>query len=413
MNTKTHALALLGLTLLLPTALAAGDYYSGKSVYEPDDVGLLQTAPYTVDVYGGASALYNSNTTQLFNGTGAWMGVFDYGFDFKSRREGSLGGYYGLGYNGQAYWYENSRAAAGRDPLEHRVNGFFGLNGGKTRFRLNTDYYRNSGNSVDFESINREARSAQSNDFNIDATVARDLDHGSLEFGAGYYLRDFDAGTLLNDQNSYYGDVAWYFAPGSTPKTSYGLGFKFGSDDYNNNANQDFYIPSLRVRHAASAKTNLHGSVGWENRSRSSGIGGSADSFVFDFGANWRASDKTNLDFVVSRAVRPSYTGPNSDFTSTGFIVKATHDLPGQFVLGANVGYENANYFSTLPGAAIANLRKDNFLRTGVSVSHPLRISNDFGGTVTVFYNYNQNDSTIAVTEFDQSIAGVRFGFAY
>ncbi len=413
MNTKTYAWAALGLALIVPNALVSGDYYSGKEVYDSKGVVMFEETPYTIDVYGGASAVYNSNTTQLFNGTGAWVGIFDFGFDFDSANQGGRGFDYGFGYDGAAYWWEDSVAAAGRDPLEHRVNGYFQVNGGKTRFRFNADYYRNNGNSMDFNNIQRETRSAQSHDVTLSAEVIRDLSRGSLEFGAGYYMRDFDSGTFLNDQDSYYGDIAWFHRPHFAPKSSVGLGFRFGSDEYQRNVNQDFYTTSLRWRYQASAKTTAYGSVGWENRSATGG-GGDVDNFVFDAGVVWAMSDKTSFDFFVARSVRPSYTGISQDFESLGFTAVMTHDLPGQFVLNARAGYENADYFPTSAAAGpIATIREDDFLRLGVSVSHPVAITQDLGGSVSVFYNYNETDSTVNLVDFDQHITGVRFGFLY
>ncbi len=414
MNTKTYAWAALGLALVVPNTLVSGEYTSGKEVYDSKGVIMFEESPYKVDVYGGASAVYNSNTTQLPGGIGAWVGIFDFGFDFKSANQNGRGAVYGFGYDGAAYWWESNAARFGRDPLEHRLDGYVGVNGGKTRFRLNVDYYRNNGNNMDFNAINREARPAQSHDFNFDATVVRDLDRGSLEFGGGYYMRDFDAGTFLNDQDSYYGDIAWFHNPGFAPKSSLGLGFRFGRDEFQRNVNQDFYNTSFRWRHRATGKTTAYGSLGWENRSSTVTGGGSVDNFVFDIGVNWQATDKTTLDFVVAQAIRPSYSTVGSDFKSLGFVAKLSHDLPGLWSLDARAGYENADYFPTTAVAnPVALIREDNFLRLGVSVSHPVTVCQDVNGSVSIFYNYNENDSTVAPSNFSQNIAGLRFGFLY
>ena len=414
-------MALIGFAITAPGTLISGDYYadsgkssySGKSAYEAPGAGLLQESPYKLSLYGGASAVYNSNTTQLSNGTGAWMGVFDYGVAFASGDEGARGVVYGFNYDGNAYWYENSAAAAGRDPLEHYVGGFFGLNGGKTRFRLDTNYYRNNGNSIEFSGIDREARNAQSHDYRIDASVVRDLDRGSIEFGGGYFMRDFDSGTLLNDQNSYYGDFAFFHKPIFAPKSSLGVGLRVGTDDFTGNVNQDTIAPSFRWRYQASAKTTAYGSMGYESRSNATSTGGDSENFVYDVGVAWAVSDKTSLDFYAARTVRPSSSGVSQDYTSDAFILTISHDLPGQFQLAANVGYENADYFSSGAGTVIANLREDDFLRLGVSLSHPVRLCESVGGVMSVFYNYNENDSNLAIASFDQSIAGVRFGVTY
>ena len=411
MNTKTlTALTAIGLALIVPNTLISGDYYSGKEVYEPQESIMFEESSFSIDLYGGASAVYNSNTTQLSDGIGAWAGIFDFGFDFESANQGGRGSEYGFGYDGSAYLWENATAAAGRDPLEHRIDGYFQLNGGKTVFRLNSDYYRNNGNAVNFLNVNRESRSAQSDDLGLDASLVREISRGSLEVSAGYNMRDFVSGSGLNDQSSYAVDLALYHSLGFAPKTNYGIGFRFGSDDYSNNLDQDFYTTSLRWRYRASQKTTAYSTLGWETRSTSGGQ--DADNFVFDAGLNWEISSKTELNLYLSRNVRPSYSGTNAGFESLGGAASISHDLPGLFVLGARIGYENAEYYSTGGGPAISP-REDDFVRLGLSVSHPISLTPDVNGSVSVFYNYNDNDSSDNTANFDQSVTGLRLGFKY
>lgn len=411
MNTKTiTSWAALGLAFIVPSTLISGDYYSGKEVYEPQGGVMFEESPYTVDLYGGASALYNSNTTQLSDGIGAWAAIFDFGFDFESANQGGRGSEYGFGYDGSAYLWENATAANGRDPLEHRVDGYYQINGGKTVIRLSSDYYRNNGNSVNFLNVNRESRSTQSDDLGLNASMVREITNGSLEVSAGYNLRDFVSGSGLNDQNSYAMDFALYHSLGIAPKTNYGVGFRFGSDDYSDNGEQDFYTTSLRWRYQASAKTTAYSTLGWETRSISGGE--DSDNFVFDAGVNWEVSSKTSVNLFLSRKVRPSYNETNADFKSLGGTAAISHDLPGLYVLDARIGYENADYFSTAGGPG-ATQREDDFVRLGLSVSHPISLTPDINGSVSVFYNYNENDSSGAGADFDQSVTGLRLGFKY
>ena len=85
-------------------------------------------------------------------------------------------------------------------------------------------------------------------------------------------------------------------------------------------------------------------------------------------------------------------------------IAQLSHDLPGLYTLDARVGFENAEY---------DNGREDDFLRLGLSVSRPVILAQDLNGSVSVFYNYNENESSEVLSSFDQTLAGVRFGFVY
>ena len=410
MNTKTYAWAALGLSLIVPNALVSGEYsYGSKEVYESTGVAMFDETPYTVDLYGGGSTVYNSNTTQLSDGTSAWVAIFDFGFDVESGNQGGRGFDYGFGYDGAVYWWDNTTAAADRDPFEHRLDGYVQVSGGKTRFRIGSDFYRNNGNAMDFVNANREARSAQSNEWGVNASLVRDLSRGSFEVGAAYNMRDFDAGPGLNDQDGYLVDFALFHRFAGAPKTSYGVGFRFGSDDSSGNVDQDFHTTSIRWRYQASSKTSAFSSLGLENRSRPTGTGrstatGDVDNFVFDAGFKWQVSPKTGLDLYVTRNVRPSYFGVNSDYESLAGVAQVSHNLPGLYTLDARVGFENAEY---------NNGREDDFLRLGLSVSRPVSLSQGLNGSVSVFYNYNENDSSETFVNFDQTLAGVRFGLVY
>lgn len=410
MNTKTYAWAALGLSLIVPNTLVSGEYsYGSKEVYESTGVAMFEETPYTVDLYGGGSTVYNSNTTQQSDGTSAWVAIFDFGFDVESGNQGGRGFDYGFGYDGAVYWWDNTTAAADRDPFEHRLDGYVQVSGGKTRFRIGSDFYRNNGNAMDFVNANREARSAQSNEWGVNASLVRDLSRGSFEVGAAYNMRDFDAGAGLNDQDGYLVDFALFHRFAGAPKTSYGVGFRFGSDDSSGNVDQDFHTTSIRWRYQASSKTSAFSSLGLENRSRPIGTGrstatGDVDNFVFDAGFKWQVSPKTGLDLYVTRNVRPSYFGINSDYESLAGVAQVSHNLPGLYTLDARVGFENAEY---------NNGREDDFIRLGLSVSRPVSLSQGLNGSVSVFYNYNENDSSETFVSFDQTLAGVRVGLVY
>lgn len=387
---------------------------SGKYVLSDKEVAgamILNARSLNVDLFAGATYLYDSNTTQLEGGPDAHVGVFDFGFNILSGNQGTRGGYYGFDYTGQAFLYENAAQQFGRDTLEHSLGAFFGVNGGKTRVRAAVDYARNNGNSIDFDNVNRETRRAPSNDFDFDGSVTRVLPHGSLEAGVNYALRDFDAGSGLNDQNSIFGDLAWYFNPGSAPKTSIGLGFRVGEDDYDNNFNQTYYTPSIRGRYRMSGKTSFNASLGYEIRDVSGPGAVDTEGTVFSGGMTYAPSPKTSYDLSFYRNNRPSYVTTGQDVNSTGAALRMTQRLPANFTLRSSVGYENADYTNTVAG--VTPLREDNFWRFQTSIGHPLRIADGLRGDVSVFYHYNENDSTLVFTEFDQHIVGFRVGLLY
>lgn len=384
-------------------------YFDGKYVTEGE---VLPVSKYKVDVFLGLSYVYDSNTTQLPNGQGSSLGVVDFGFDFSKGSESGRGSFYGFNYTGNAFFYEDSALQAGRDNLNHRFGGDFGINGAKTKFRFSTDYFHNSGNSLDFADFDREVRAAESDDYSFAFSAVRQLPHGSIEVGTGYSLRDFEAGTLLNDGSGYYGDFAWFYRPGFAPRSSFGVGVNAGRDNFDRNGDQDYVTPSFRWRYRLSGKTNLYGSAGQEFRSTNGPGGRDSENFVYRTGVTWAASSKTTLDLSSYRNVSPSYVTGGEDYRTTGVILVMSQQLPGNFSLSTSAGYESADYFQTGIGG-IPSGRQDDYFRLGVNLGHPLRITDHLAGDVSVFYNYNENSSNSNLVEFDQHVTGVRMGVTY
>jgi hypothetical protein len=402
-------------------AIAAdeSDNYSGASLLDSTAPTGLEDSPggfslfpgLKVDLTGSTSYIYDSNTTQSATPDSASLFAFGFGAIAKSGPENERGAFYGLDYSGQAFLYTDSADDFGRDPYEHFFGGYVGVNGGKTHIRLDVDYHRNNGNSIQWDRVQRETRRAASHDYGFNLGVKRDLFRGDLELGFGYFLRDFDPGTGVGDGENVFTDLAWMTTPSFAPKSSVGLGVRFGNDEYDGQPAQDSTTPSLRWRYRISGKTSLHNSLGYEFRSIDSPGADDSENLVYNGGIDWAATSKTGFGLAYYRNVQPSYVLNGEDSTNTGITVQMSNDLPGRFELTSRVGFENAEYFSSAPVATAG--RDDDFLRLSLELSHPLVITERLRGQWAIFYNHNQNDSSQAVYEFDQNITGIRFGFVY
>lgn len=395
-----------------PVHYSEGSDYSKSVLGGKEGVDSLRVNRLKVDLFGSASYIYDSNTTQTPVAQDASIFVFAFGANAVMGSPTRRGVYYGVDYLGQVFGYDDVTAAFGRDSLEHSVGAFVGVNGGLTKIRLDGDYRRNNGNSLQFDNFNNETRRATSHDYDFFLDVVRDLPHGSLEFGAGYMARDFDNNANLNDGESIFGDIAWFYEPGFAPKTQLGLGVRFGSDDYFSNAVQDFVTPSLRWRYALSGKTTLYSTLGYEMRSVDGPTGIDSDHFVYTGGASWAPTSKTSFDLGYYRNIAPSFVSFGEDVERTGVTLKMNNRLPGRFVLGTQVGFENADYFNSQTTGANTG-RDDDFTRFGVDLSHPLVIAERLTGQWAIFYNFNTNDSNNPAVEFDQNITGFRVGLNY
>jgi hypothetical protein len=380
---------------------------------EAADLSGYDISGLKVDVTGSGSFVHDSNTAQMQNGPSANLFAFAYAVEVNSGRQNAPGGYYGFNLRGQYFVYDNAAASLGRDPLETFFAGYAGINGGFTRIRTDVNYHRNNGNSLDWDSIQRETRRQSSHDYNFNVAASRDLRRGTLEVGAGYTLRDFDRNVGIDDGENLYGDLAWMTSPSFAPKTETGLGFRFGNDEFSGQPTQTFLTPSFRWRWKVSGKSSVRNSFGYEMRSIDTTPSSDLRNLVYDGGIDWALTGKTALGLGYYRRVQPSFILNGQDVTMTGLAVNMTNQLPGRFVLNTRAGYEDASYQTRgtpIPGSVD---RDDQFLRLALELRHPLRLSEKVGGEWAVFFNYNQNDSNQAVFSFDQNVAGVRFGLIY
>lgn len=366
-----------------------------------------------VDLISSTSYIYDSNTTQSPVADSASLFAFAFGAVAKSGDATDRGAYYGFDYNGQAYLYADSSDDFGRDPYEHYFSGNVGVNGGKTRVALDVNYHRNNGNSIQWDRIERETRRAASHDYGFTLGVTRDLFRGDLNLAFGYTLRDFDPGTGFGDGQNVYSDISWLTSPSFAPKSGVGLGVRFGTDEFDGSPAQDFTTPSVRWNYRLSGKTALNSSVGYEFRSVDSPGAIDSEALVYSGGIGWAATSKTGFNFGFYRNVRPSYIFNGEDSTNTGVNLQMKNDLPGLFELNSRLGYENAEYSSTGVVAAAPLSRDDQFVRLSFELTHPLMITDRLRGQWAVFYNFNQNDSTLPVYAFDQNITGIRFSLIY
>lgn len=403
--------ALVGADLAVSEDWVGSDPEASGGKRVEHEVRALSPGKPKIDLSLGSSFFYDSNPRLTPNGTGTGVATIDLGANFKLGDEIGRGAFCEVDYGLTGYRYSDSSLdPPGGNAPDHRVSANLGLNLPKTKSRLTSHYSRNSGHVVDFDGLNRESRTAESDDFALDFLVARELPHGSLEARTGSYLHSFREKTL-NDGRGEYGDLAWYYRPGFAPKSDLGIAFRFGSDNYDGSSKQRFRTPSLRARHRLSGKTTLFSSVGYEIREVNSPANQSSERLVYNAGVAWAPTPKTSVELTVGQSVNPSFNSGNGNYESTEAIMKIHKRLGRKFVLTGSAGVEDASYFAA-PVGPLSN-RDDLFFKSGVNLMHPMKLGPKLDGEVNVFYSYNRNDSTIDLYDFEQHVTGMRFGFVY
>ena len=365
---------------------------------------------YDLDLTLGASYLYDSNTFLTSRRkVSSLTGVVDLSIGISSAKKSDRRLDYGIEYSGQYFLYESASTAGGRDPFEQRLGGYLGLNGSKTTIHLHGNAYDNNANSIDFSNFDHEVRRSNSLDYEVGATVIRELDHGSLEAKGRWNYRDFGASPFgqLNDIESLAGSAYWFYQPAGASKTDLGVGVGGGRDDSENSFTQTYIEPGVELRYRISEKSQVFGQVGYHMRDYAGEDSRSgSDTYVAAVGTLWNPRDSTQLRISADHSVHPSLASDRENYTSTGVTALLSRRLPLQLVLTATAAYNFSDYEAT--GTQRSSGREDEFVRVGASLGRQFELFDRVASSISVFYYLNDNDSTFEDLDFVQHVAGIR-----
>jgi len=339
----------------------------------------------------------------------AWFRL-NTGFSFGQDTSAGTRIIYGINIGGDLISYDSGANARGRGAAEPYLSPYVGVIGAKTTVILSTSYDLSQGSYLPGESFRREDPIAASQTWGFNLSVTRNLNRGTLGYILSYQNINFDTGTFLNDQESIIGDISYMHQPLGMPKTSVGVGIRHGV--YKTAANPDnrFIDPSLRVSYLASAKTSFDGRIGYTFEDFDDpGAIGPDGTLSFAFGSNWAITERTRLRVEGYRDFLPSFVAAGQSFDTTGVRGELNYLVPfWRLSASAYLGYEQADYYATLAGAAATN-RRDGFVRAGAQIGRPLAIFKRIDTSVSLFYDYVNNDSNDLYSQFDRHFTGIRF----
>ncbi|MEM6910443.1 MAG: outer membrane beta-barrel protein [Verrucomicrobiota bacterium] len=298
-----------------------------------------------------------------------------------------------------------------RDNVDFSLKASAALNGAKTTAQLSAYFLLNNGNTASLDNRIREERSADSSDYGLIFSATRDLPRGYLEASASVDYRDFEQSFSgaqgLSDYQSYSADLAYFLSPGFAPKMDFGFGLGVGYEEADVSSEQFILEPTARVKWRISAKTSAFASVGAEFRSIDDSGGVTEDDPVnlsFRGGLVWEPSPLTTFTTSVYRDGNSSVSLANQNYNAVGVGFDVSQSLPYSVSATAFFAYENAEYYSL---TAVSTDREDDFFRGGVSLSKTLNVP-VAPVTVSVFYNYNENDSSDPLSSYDQHLIGAK-----
>ena len=230
-----------------------------------------------------------------------------------------------------------------------------------------------------------------SDKLSINADVAQDL---SYYPGAGY-------------NNIYEWSGGTYFLYQITPKIGLGFGPRIGTDNIVDQPDQTWEQALVHLTYNATEKLTFTASGGPEFRQYDTSAISNQVSGVFSLGGYWSPFVGTTVNLTGYRHNTPSYSIGGTNFMATGISTGIRQNFLEDYYLGINGGYENDAY--TAASAGVTGARNDNYYYV-----HPYFEWNAKNWlSLTAYYQYSANDSTLSTVSFSDNQAGFTVNFKY
>lgn len=189
-----------------------------------------------------------------------------------------------------------------------------------------------------------------------------------------------------------------------TPLVKFGLGVAYGVVEVEDAASQTFERILGRVTYSLSEKVEASVLGGVEFR-QSDGGGKDRTNPIFEFNLGYLPAEATRVSLVASRQVLSSISEPSEFVTSTGVSLRFTRMLRDRLRLTAEGGYRNAEYSNS----GLIAPRTDDYYYGQIAVQYNFAT----WGSVSVSYQYRQNDSSRATSDFTNNQIGLGFSLTF
>ncbi len=227
----------------------------------------------------------------------------------------------------------------------------------------------------------------------------------AFEAEAGQALRFYELGTLA-DHHEWHGQG--FFLYEVSPKIQLGLGTRFGFVDIGRGPNQTYQQALLKVVYAASEKLQFTASGGadfrqyqdprgWEDRVTPAA----------SLGLTWNPFDSTEYTMTIYRNINPSISIVGANSIATGFESKIRQRLINKLFYSLSGGFTYSEYRPTVVGTV--NNREDYYY----NLRNALEYKAFKYGSVGVYYEFQDNMTKNAGSDFDRHIAGVQLNLEY
>ncbi len=303
----------------------------------------LRAGPFDIDVDASLITTYNDNIYLAPKGTPY---TSDYIFSINptvnvAYTNGNIGDIdstqFGLFYSPNALIFtQNESNSAFNQLLSASLTHRF------SRLAVNlTQYYSYiTGGQIETGNLTNQNIYTSSADIDYAAT-----EKTSFELTSAYAINSYSSGFGYNDLSAT-GFINYQIRPKLTlsvgPSLDY-LSPEAGGD-------QTALGALFRVAYNYSEKTTVYGQIGGDER-QYSGSDLSSLELTYLVGATWAAGPKTSVGLHASRNTISSSITANQDYVASDVGLTVSQTLIDRFTASLTVGYEHADYYSTLSGA--------------------------------------------------------------
>jgi len=306
-----------------------------------------------------------------------------------------LGAHWSLDY--QASWNVYSSRLF-KDTLDHALS----LLGSSTY--ENWSFNFSQGFSRSSEPLVQTGRQTQQDQYATGFTVRDQLDRDlALETIARQtliYTTDF------NDTKEW--SVLEWLHFQVSPRLDTAVGIGPGYVEVNHGSDMNYYKLLGQIDWQPGTKLNLHLDGGWDHRRMRTAAAHYIDSPIANASLNYKLFEHTTVTVGAARTVTASYFS-NEVQKNIGWNAGLEQRLLGQLNLSLSTGYQKSTYDQTDPTIIITDARDDNTrwydARLGTSILKR--------GTVSLFYRYSKNTSSLPGYGFSSDQYGVDLGYRY
>lgn len=278
--------------------------------------------------------------------------------------------------------------------INHSAQAAYRYQGKKSFLRLTHRFRQSSGAQLDIGSRSNLLRHVTKLDAGVEF-----LEDYSLLYGATQNLRYFDNQNDRHDWNLYA-----FLMKEVTDDLQLGVGGRGGWVDTALSPNQTYQQALGRAIYQLRKSLTLDLQAGVDFRQFDEGFFSINDrsEFVYNARLGWQILDTTLLSLSSYRSVVSSSGLNAANYTLTGVRADLTQEISDTVALKLGGGYENADYYSTITNRS-TNLEFDYFfLRPALSWSPTEKL------LFELYYRFGQNDSSVALRDFDRHQVGLQ-----